>query len=68
MDLREKISHRLNLLQDMMKDNEHIDHPDKAYNITMRITPFWNILSEEDREFVQSAQDAIQLGIKVGKH
>jgi len=67
MDLREKINHRLDLLQDMMEDNEHIDHPNKAYDITMRITPFWNILSDEDREFVQSAQDAIQQGIKVGK-
>ena len=67
MDLREKIKHRLDLLQDMMEDNEHIDHPNKAYDITMRITPFWSILSEEDRDFVQCAQDAIQEGIRWGK-
>jgi hypothetical protein len=67
MDLREKIKHRLDLLQEMMENNEHIDSPTKAYDITMRISPFWSILSEEDREYVQCAQDAIQAGIKWGK-
>ena len=67
MDLREKINHRLDTLQSMMENNEHLEHPVKAYDLTLRISPFWAILSEEDREYVQCAQDAIEDGLEWGK-
>lgn len=67
MDLREKINHRLDLLQAMLENNEHLEHPRKAYDLTLRISPFWPILSEEDREYVQCAQDAIEDGLEWGK-
>ena len=67
MDLREKINHRLDTLQSMMENNEHLEHPRKAYDLTLRISPFWAILSEEDREYVQCAQDAIEDGLEWGK-
>lgn len=67
MDLRQKINHRLDMLQEMMENNEHLDNPTKAYDLTLRISPFWSILSEEDREYVQCAQDAIEEGWEWGK-
>jgi hypothetical protein len=67
MDLREKINHRLDTLQEMLENNEHIDKPCAAENIVNRISPFWSILSEEDREYVQAAQHAIEDKLKWGK-
>ena len=67
MDLRQKINHRLDMLQEMLENNEHLDNPTKAYDLTLRISPFWSILSEEDREYVQCAQDAIEEGWEWGK-
>ena len=60
MDLRQKIDHRLDMLQEMLENNEHLDNPTKAYDLTLRISPFWSILSEEDRDYVQCAQHAIE--------
>jgi len=67
MDLREKINHRLDTLQEMLENNEHIDKPLAAEALIHRISPFWNILSEEDRDYVQCAQHAIEDGVKWGK-
>jgi hypothetical protein len=60
MDLREKINNRLDTLQAMLENNEHLDNPQKAIDLTYRISPFWSILSEEDRDYVQCAQHAIE--------
>ena len=51
----------------MMEANEHLTDPDKAIGLTHRISPFWSILSEEDREYVQCAQDAISEGWEWGE-
>ena len=42
-----------------METNKHLENPAEAYNLTMRVSCFWSILSEEDREYIQCAQDAI---------
>jgi len=52
MDLREKINHRLDTLQEMLENNEHLDKPQAAEALIHRISPFWSILSEEDRDYV----------------
>lgn len=67
MDLREKINHRLDTLQEMLENNEHIDKPLAAEALIHRISPFWSILSEEDRDYVQAAQHAIEDKLKWGK-
>jgi hypothetical protein len=48
------------MLQEMMESNQHLKEREKAYNLTLRISPFWSILSEEDRDYVQCAQSAIE--------
>jgi len=67
MDLREKINDRLDQLQAMLESNEHLKDPKKAMDLTYRISPFWSILSEEDRDYVQCAQHAIEDGSTWGK-
>ena len=66
MNLRSKLDARLDELQEMMESNMHLEYPDKAMDLTYRISPFWTILTEEDREYVQCAQDAIDEGWKWG--
>jgi len=43
-----------------MKANKHIGHAEAAMDFTTEITKFWSILSEEDRDFLQGVQYAIE--------
>lgn len=43
-----------------MESNYHLECPELVYDHTLTISKFWSVLSEEDREYVQAAQDAIQ--------
>ena len=67
MDIRQKVTARIDQLQAIMEANEHLSDPEKAIALTQRISPFWSILSEEDREYVQCAQDAISEGWEWGQ-
>ena len=58
--LRLKIEERMDKLQALMESNQHLENPAEAYNLTMRVSCFWSVLSEEDREYIQCAQDAIE--------
>ena len=67
MDIRQKVTARIDELQRIMEANDHLSDPEKAISLTYRISPFWAILSEEDREYVQCAQDAIEEGWEWGE-
>ena len=60
--LRERIKTRLDVLQHWMESNYHLKNPDEVRDLTLQISKFWTILSEEDREYVQYAQHAIDEG------
>lgn len=62
MKLREKIQTRLDQLEMLMEKNYHLKNPDEVYNQTLHISKFWSVLSEEDRDFVQGCQSAIEEG------
>ena len=47
-------------LQNWMESNYHINNSKEVYELTKNISKFWSILSEEDKDYVQAAQDAIQ--------
>ena len=66
-NLRDKLNERLDELQRMMEANEHLTNPEEAYALTARISFAWSALSEEDREYVQCAQDAITEGWEWGE-
>jgi len=60
--LRQKIKSRLDYIQELMESNYHLEHIDEVYDLTLEVSKFWSILSEEDREYIQCAQDAIEEG------
>ena len=61
--LRQKIKSRLDYIQELMESNYHLEHADEVYDLTLEVSKFWSVLSEEDREYIQVAQDAIENGI-----
>ena len=63
MELRQKIDSRMDTLQSRMESNHHLLNKEEVYELTLNISKFWSVLSEEDREFVQAAQYAIEEGI-----
>ena len=58
-DLRKKIEQRMEILQAWMEVDYHLRNPEGVYEHTLTISKFWSPLSEEDREYIQCAQNAI---------
>ncbi len=58
-DLKSKINKRMDILQTWMEEDYHMKRPQVVYDHTLTISKFWSVLSEEDREYIQCAQDAI---------
>jgi len=59
-DLRSKINERMDILQNWMEQDYHMKRPEVVYEHTLTISKFWSVLSGEDREYIQCAQDAIE--------
>jgi hypothetical protein len=60
MTITVKIKERMDKLQKWMESNYHIDHPNEVYELTTSVSKFWSVMSEEDRDYVQMAQHAIE--------
>ena len=60
MSLQDKIKDRMDLLQDMMEDNVHIDSPDIVEDHIRTVSKFWSVLSDEDRDYIHGARYAIE--------
>jgi len=64
-DLRQKLTNRMDQLQAWMESNYHLKDNDcnmEVWDHCLNLSKFWSILSEEDRDFVQAAQDSITEG------
>ena len=64
--LNERIKNRLDTLQHWMETDYHLKNPDEVKDLTLSISKFWSVLSEEDREYVQYSQYAIDEKITWG--
>ena len=64
MTIAIKIKERMDQLQKLMESNYHIDNPKEAHELTTSVSKFWSVLSEEDRDYIQAAQHAIEDKIK----
>ena len=64
MGLRQKIESRMIELQNWMESNHHLINKEEVYELTLNISKFWSVLSEEDREYIQAARYAIDKGIE----
>lgn len=49
----------MEILQAWMEVDYHMKNPEKVYDHTLTISKFWSVLSEEDKEYIQCAQSAI---------
>lgn len=59
-NLRDKINQRMDILQKWMEQDYHMKRPEVVYDHTLTISKFWSVLSEEDKDYIQCAQDAIE--------
>jgi hypothetical protein len=58
-NLKEKINNFMNTLQKNMENDDHINNQYAVQEVINDVSKFWPILSEEDREYIQAAQEAI---------
>ena len=58
--LQQKINERMDDLQAAMENDEHLKDPERIYEITTSVSKFWSVLSDEDKDYIQCAQHAIE--------
>ena len=47
-------------LQEIMESNQHLEDKEAAYDLTLEVSKFWSVLSEEDKDYIQMCQMAIE--------
>lgn len=58
--VQKKINERMDILQNWMENNYHLKRPEVVKEHIESISKFWSVLSEEDRDYVQGCQYAIE--------
>lgn len=58
--LRQKLELRMQILEEMMKRNMHVKDPTTVDLFLDRITYCWGVMNEEDRDYVQGCQIALE--------
>jgi hypothetical protein len=59
VNLKDKINERMDILQGWMEQDYHLKRPDVVYQHTLSVSKFWSVLSEEDKDYIQGVQSAI---------
>ena len=59
-NLRTTIDKRMDVLQNWMEQNYHLKRPEVVLEHISTISKLWPMLSEEDRDYIQCAQHAIE--------
>lgn len=54
----------MDTLQDMMEANQHLTSRSVVEMHLNSVSKFWVLLSEEDKDYIQCASDAIENGTK----
>jgi len=60
MNMRNKLKLRMDELQRCMEKNEHLSNPSKVEEVIDSVNFAFHVLSEEDREYIQMAQVALE--------
>ena len=60
MKLREKLTARMDEIQRIMETNEHLADPEKVHALLDKVTFAWEVLSEEDRDYIHGVQVALE--------
>jgi hypothetical protein len=65
VSLRTKINQRMDILQDWMEQDYHLARPEVVYEHSLTISKFWPVLSEEDKDYIQGVQFAIDTNSQI---
>ena len=65
MNLRTKINERMDILQGWMEQDYHLARPEVVYEHSLTISKFWPVLSEEDKDYIQGVQFAIDTNSQI---
>jgi hypothetical protein len=58
---RVKVKDRMDLLQERMERNVHLtDNASAVTDLFDTLSKYWSIMSEEDKDYVQAAQYAVE--------
>ena len=60
MKIRDKLNQRMDALQELMESNVHLDEPEQVIDLLGKIKFAWSALSEEDREYIECVEYAIE--------
>ena len=60
MSLRDKLNNRIDELELLMISNRHLSNPEEVTALIDRLTYAWEVLTEEDRDYIQCCQYAIE--------
>ena len=60
MNLREKLTARMDEIQRIMEANEHLAEPEKVHDLLDKGNFAWEVLSEEDRDYIHGVQFALE--------
>ena len=58
--VQKKINERMDILQNWMENNYHLKRPEVVKEHIESISKFWSVLLEEDRDYIQGCQYAIE--------
>jgi len=58
--VQKKINERMDILQNWMENNYHLKRPEVVKEHIESISKFWSVLSEEDKDYIQGCQYAIE--------
>ena len=61
---KKEINQQMDILQEMMESNLHLTEPKKVLTYIDGISFKLTFISEEDREYIQCAQHAIEEGLE----
>lgn len=59
-ELRQKINENMDVLQSYMESNYHLKRPAVVLEHLDRLSIYFHVLCEEDREYIQCARHAIE--------
>jgi len=60
MSLRNKLKQRMDELQTLMESNTHLSDPERVAKVIDSVNYAFHVLDEEDRDYIQVAQDAVE--------
>jgi len=64
MKLDDKIQNRMDELQRCMEHNAHLYETLYVMDVYHSVRKFWSVLSEEDRDYLQGVEYALQHNLK----